>query len=88
MEIPLELPLTWGNWREALRLIMHGPHLKKTTLIALAVGSVLFAINHLDVVLRGQATREVWTKAVITYLVPFCVSNIGVLVGTRRPRAQ
>ena len=57
------LPLTWENWREALRVVMHRPHLQKTTLIALGVGSILFAINHLDVVLRGQATREVWARA-------------------------
>ena len=52
--------------------------------VALIVGSVLFVINHLDEVLRGQATSAVWMKGAITYLVPFCVANLGVLIATRR----
>jgi hypothetical protein len=28
----------------------------------------------------------VWLKVGLTYLVPFCVSNWGILVATRRPR--
>lgn len=80
--------MTWSNWRGALRVIAHGPHLKRTASVALVVGTILFSINHLDEVLRSQATREVWVKGAVTYLVPFCVSNIGVLVGTRRPRER
>jgi hypothetical protein len=49
------------------------------------VGSVLFCINQLDVVLRGNATAVTWIKGAITYLVPFVVSNLGVLVASRRP---
>ncbi|MGI8661835.1 MAG: nitrate/nitrite transporter NrtS [Acidimicrobiales bacterium] len=52
--------------------------------IALVVGTVLFGINQLDVVLRGDATPVVWAKVAVTYLVPFGVSNAGVLVGSRR----
>jgi hypothetical protein len=48
------------------------------------VGTILFAINQLDVVLRGDATAVVWVKAAVTYHVPFAVSNAGVLVATRR----
>jgi hypothetical protein len=62
---------------------MHPPHLRKTTTIALVVGTVLFCINQLDVVLRGDATAVVWLKSAVTYLVPFCVSNAGVLVASR-----
>jgi len=32
---------------------------------------------------RGDATTVVWIKAAITYLVPFAVSNAGVLVASR-----
>ncbi|MGH9217283.1 MAG: hypothetical protein ACRDZS_13570, partial [Acidimicrobiales bacterium] len=42
-----------------------------------------FCINQLDVVLGGEADAIVWIKAPVTYLVPFCVSCAGVLVGTR-----
>ena len=44
------------------------------------VGTVLFAINQLDIVLRGVATPVVWLKIALTYLVPFCVSNLGILI--------
>ena len=49
------------------------------------MGTVLFCINQLDVVLRGDATTVTWIKGAITYLVPFVVSNLGVLVASRRP---
>ena len=48
------------------------------------VGTILFAINQLDVVLRGAATPVLWLKVGLTYLVPFCVSNLGVLIASRR----
>jgi hypothetical protein len=52
--------------------------------IALVVGTVLFCINQVDVVLRGDANTVVWIRSAVTYLVPFCVSNAGVLVVARR----
>lgn len=81
-------PPTWATWREAVGVVCYRPHLRKTVAIALVVGTVLFCINQLDVVLRGDATAVVWIKSAVTYLVPFCVSNAGVLVATRdlRPR--
>jgi hypothetical protein len=77
-------PPTWSTWSEAARVVVHRPHLRKTVTIALVVGTVLFCINQLDVVLRGDATTAVWVKSAITYLVPFCVSNAGVLVASRK----
>jgi|EndMetStandDraft_8_1072994.scaffolds.fasta_scaffold999981_2 hypothetical protein len=83
---PMESPgaPTWARWREAPAVVLYPPHLRKTVAIALLVGTVLFCINQLDVVLRGDATAVVWAKAVSTYLVPFCVSSAGVLVASRR----
>ena len=66
-------------------MVLYPPHLRRTVSIALVVGTVLFCINQLDVVLRGDADAVVWMKTAITFLVPFCVSNAGVLVATRRP---
>jgi hypothetical protein len=80
--MPVEPP-TWSTWPEAARVVLHPPHLRKTVTIALLVGTVLFGINQLDVVLRGDATAAVWLKSAVTYLVPFCVSNAGVLVASR-----
>lgn len=71
------------TWREAVGVVCYRPHLRKTATIALVVGTVLFCINQLDVVLRGDATALVWVKSAITYVVPFCVSNAGVLVASR-----
>jgi membrane protein required for beta-lactamase induction len=75
---------TWTNWHEALRVVVYRPYLKRTLLVALIVGSVLFVINHLDEVLRGQASLNVWIKVVVTFFVPFVVSNIGILVATHQ----
>ena len=75
---------TWTTWREALRVVAHRPHLRKTLTIALIVGTILFCINQLDVVVRGDATTTVWIKSAVTYVVPFFVSNLGVLVASKR----
>lgn len=81
--MPTEQP-TWSTWAEAARVVLYPPHLRKTVTIALVVGTVLFAINQLDVVLRGDASAVVWIKSAVTYLVPFGVSNAGVLVAAKR----
>lgn len=64
---------------------MYRPHLRRTVLTALIVGTVLFGINQLDVVLSGAATTGTWIKVAVTYLVPFAVANVGVMVASRRP---
>jgi len=79
-----EVRPTWATWREALSVVRYGPHLRKTIRVALIVGTIIFAINQLDIVLRHKATAVTYVKCVVTYLVPFCVSNYGILVATRR----
>jgi hypothetical protein len=59
------------------------PHLKKTLGIAILVGTVFFAMNQLPAVLAGQVTLVVVLKAAMGYVVPFCVSNYGVLAASR-----
>ncbi len=59
-------------------------NLKRTVATALVVGTILFAINQLDVVVNGHATPVVWIKTGVTYLVPFAVANIGILIATHR----
>jgi hypothetical protein len=53
-------------------------------IVAAVVGTILLVINQLDVLRRGQATTLVWVKIAPTFLVPFCVSNYGVLVASHR----
>lgn len=77
-------PIVWTRWPEALRMVSYRPHLRKSVSVALIVGTILFCINHLDTVLRGEATTATWVKGALTYLVPFCVTNVGILIASRR----
>ncbi len=75
-------PATWSTPREAVDVLARPRHLRRTVGIALVVGTLLFVINQLDVVLAGQASTSVLVKGLLTYLVPFAVSNYGILVAT------
>ena len=57
--------------------------MRTTVVVALVVGTVLFAINQLDVVLRGHADRTTIVKILVTYIVPFLVSNYGIAHASR-----
>ena len=81
-----DVALSWSTVSEALRVCAHRRHLRNSMRIALIVGTILFTINQLDVVVAGRATLGVWLKVGLTYLVPFCVSNWGILVATRRSK--
>jgi hypothetical protein len=52
--------------------------------VALVVGTILFAINQLDAVLRGELTFVLAAKVALTYLVPYCVSTYSAVEGSRR----
>lgn len=47
--------------------------------VAAVVGIVLFAINQLDVVLRGELTLVVAAKILPTFAVPYVVSTYSAL---------
>jgi len=79
-----EVRPTWATWREAFAVVRYRPHLVKTIRIAFLVGTILFAINQLDVVIRHKATVGTYLKGALTFFVPFCVSNYGILVATHR----
>ena len=51
--------------------------------VALVVGTVLFAINQLDVVLRGEVTLVLAAKIALTYLVPYSVATYSALGASR-----
>lgn len=51
--------------------------------VALIVGVVLFAINQLDVVVRGEVTPTVVAKILLTFLVPYTVSSYSSLQASR-----
>jgi hypothetical protein len=67
--------------REALRYCLERRHLRRTVRIALVVGVMLTAINQLDVIAGGDATTTTWIKCALNFVVPFVVSNLGLLSG-------
>jgi hypothetical protein len=75
-------PASWNRSREALAICRRD--LRGTLLTALVVGTVLFAINQLDVVVAGHAGTGTIVKIALTYMVPFAVANGGVLIATKR----
>ncbi len=69
--------------RDALSIVAQPVNLRRTLKISLIVGTVLFAINQADVVMGGDATMLTWAKIGLTFVVPFVVSNLGVIHATR-----
>ena len=65
----------------------YGPVWQQALRVAAIVGTLLFAINQADVVVRGQITPVVVAKIALTYIVPFCVSTYSAL-GVNRLRGQ
>lgn len=74
--------------RDALSIVAHPVNLRRTLRIALIVGAVLFLINQADVVMGGEATMTTWVKVGLTFVVPFVVSNLGVIHATRLHRVH
>ncbi|MDA8185101.1 MAG: nitrate/nitrite transporter NrtS [Actinomycetota bacterium] len=48
------------------------------------VGTLLVGINQGGVLASGHANWVVWARVALDYVVPTCVSTMGVLAGTRR----
>jgi len=59
-------------------------HLRRTLRIALVVGLVLNAINEASPIVAGHLGPGTWTRVALNFVVPFVVSNIGLLSGRHR----
>ena len=59
------------------------PLVRRSTVIALIVGSALLAINQGDALLAGRWDAALAWKAPLTYLVPFIVATWGALLSSR-----
>ena len=59
------------------------PNIIRTITIALVVGNCLVIINQFQPLVHGPRTIELWLRIGLDYLVPFTVSNLGVLSGSR-----
>jgi hypothetical protein len=73
--------------RAAMATCRTPSNLRRTLTIAGIVGCVLSIINQGDVIVHGNATPSTWVKIGLNFVVPFIVSNLGVLAGTRTARA-
>ncbi len=78
----------WRTTREALAVVTRPQSLRKSIGVALFVGTIFFVINQLGPILAGHVNASVVIKSVMTYLTPFCVSNYGLLMASRSPRAS
>jgi hypothetical protein len=77
-------PAPGGPGLRCLRhALVYGPVLRRALAVAAVVGTALFLINQLDVVLAGRATALVVAKIGLTYLVPFSVSTYSALATNR-----
>jgi hypothetical protein len=59
--------------------VFYGPVVRQALKVAAVVGTVLFLINQLDVVLSGKVTPLVVLKIALTYVTPFLVSIYSAL---------
>ena len=75
---------TWRTPRGALRLAFRRSTTRRTTKIALVVGTVLSLINQGGVIFGGRASATTWIRVAANYVVPFCVSSFGFLTATKR----
>lgn len=72
-------PVTKCLWCAA----RYRPLLRRSTLIALVVGSVLVVINQGDTLVAGRWDMTLIWKVPLTYLVPFVVATWGALINSR-----
>jgi hypothetical protein len=54
-------------------------NLRRTIPIALVVGIILTLINQGSVIVAGHATIATWLRCLLNFVVPFLVSNAGLL---------
>lgn len=78
---------TWTRISDIPTVCLDRQNLSRCIVVALVVGTILFLINQADVVIAGRATSTTWIKVGLTYLVPFFVSQYGVLLGAHRSGA-
>ncbi len=75
---------TWIRLGQIPSVCFDRGNLSRSIGAAVLVGTVLFLINQADVVFSGLATAATWMKIGLSYLVPFLVSNYGIVVASRR----
>ena len=59
---------------------------RRSIKVALTAGTILTAINHVDVLLSGPVVGTTIGKIVLTYCVPYCVSTYAGVEAMRKQR--
>jgi len=70
--------------REALAFCSQRRNLRRTVRIALVVGPVLTLINQGALIASGHVTAATWVRCALNFVVPFLVSNAGLLSSRHR----
>ena len=71
-----------SSWRLRLALLYTRQVLSRALLAAVLVGSLLVFVHHGDTIFTGQITGRVVLKALLTPLIPFCVTLLGALLNS------
>jgi anti-sigma factor RsiW len=74
--------------RRALAICLERASLRRTLAIALVVGTILTSVNQGDVLLAGAATWLTGVKIAMNFVVPFVVSNLGLLAARSSARIE
>lgn len=76
----------WSRLSEIPGVVTYPSHLRRTLTIAVVVGTLLVVINQLSMLTGGHWSALLWIRVALDFVVPFCVSNVGVLSACRDPR--
>jgi len=71
-----------SSWRPRLALLCTRQVLGRALLAAVLVGSLLVSVHQGDAIFTGQITGRVVLKALLTPLIPFCVTLLGALLNS------
>ncbi len=71
------------RFEQSVQICKQRSNLGRTIIIALIVGTCLVIINQLGPLLNGPRPIRLWLQIGLNYLVPFLVSNLGVIAGSR-----
>ena len=71
-----------SSWRLRLAFLCTRQVLGKALLAAVLVGSLLVSLHQGDAIFTGQITGQVVLKALLTPLIPFCVTLLGALLNS------
>ena len=71
-----------SSWRLRLALLYTRQVLGRALLAAVLVGSLLVFVHHGDAIFTGHITGRVVLKALLTSLIPFCVTLLGALLNS------